>query len=265
MTWITAKFPHLAPKYRDKIGALTTTRESGVSSAPFDSLNIATHVGDVLTDVRANRAILREALSNTFGISSEPYWLEQTHSNQVLSLPSQYFHECATNKVPQADASFTQQEQIICAVMTADCLPLLIVNDQATEVAAIHAGWRGLHNGIIGQTINSMTSENELLHVWLGPAIGPTAFEVGEDVRQQFIALSPDYSSCFMLSKTQPVKKYMADIYHIAKLQLAALGVQFISGAEYCTYQQSKLFYSYRKEGVTGRMASLIWINDQLK
>ncbi|GHB61982.1 laccase domain protein [Psychrosphaera saromensis] len=291
MTWITASFPYLAPEIAEKFGAITTTRKEGVSLAPFGSFNLATHVGDKLTHVRANRAILRDALSNdqskeldkglhkescsnnqehsnTYS-QPEPYWLEQTHSVKVLELPQQYFYECATNKAPEADASFTSKTQTTCVVMTADCLPLLIVNNDATEVAAIHAGWKGLANGIIEQTMNAMSSSNETLHVWLGPAIGPNAFEVGEDVRQEFMLQSNRYSTCFspkqgQLTETKPAegRKYLADIYSLAKVQLNALGVRYISGGEYCTYSQSDLFFSYRKEGQTGRMASLIWIKN---
>ncbi|WP_299269015.1 peptidoglycan editing factor PgeF [uncultured Psychrosphaera sp.] len=273
MTWITASFPYLAPEIIEKFGAITTTRKEGVSLAPFCSFNLATHVGDKLTHVRANRAILREHLSS-FHSLCEPYWLEQTHSVKVLELPQQYFYECATDKVPEADASFTRKPQTTCVVMTADCLPLLIVNDDATEVAAVHAGWKGLANGIIEQTMNAMTSSNETLHVWLGPAIGPNAFEVGEDVRQQFVQQSNTYSPCFSAKQGQSTEtkatenkltkenKYLADIYALAKVQLKALGVRYISGGEYCTYSQSELFFSYRKEGQTGRMASLIWIKN---
>lgn len=278
MKWITASFPHLAKSSADKVGAITTTRKNGVSLTPFNSFNLATHVGDNLTHVLTNRAILREQLrdeslkepsdelisvSNN-NQSTEPYWLEQTHSTKVLELPKQYFHECATNKVPEADASFTQQPQVTCIVMTADCLPLLIVNSDATEVAAIHGGWKGLANGIIDKTINAMESSNDQLHVWLGPAIGPNAFEVGSDVRQQFLTQSNDYLPCFKSSQTDGASsgKYLADIYQIAKVQLNALGVRYISGGEYCTYSQTNHFFSYRKEGTTGRIASLIWLKN---
>lgn len=272
MTWITANFPFLAKSSADKVGAVTTTRENGVSLAPFNSLNLATHVADNLTHVRTNRAILRDGLYsiNHNHEQSEPYWLEQTHSVKVLELPQQYFYECATNQAPEADASFTGKPNITCVVMTADCLPLLIVNNDATEVAAIHAGWKGLANGIVKNTINAMKSPNEQLHVWLGPAIGPNAFEVGEDVRQAFIQQSDSYSPCFSAkqsesTKTKPIKdrKYLADMYSLAKVQLNALGVTYISGGEYCTYSQPELFFSYRREGQTGRMASLIWIKNQ--
>jgi YfiH family protein len=264
MTWITASFPFLKESSANKIGAITTTREGGVSLTPFNSFNLATHVGDNLTHVRANRAILRDELVHHAQQQSEPYWLEQTHSTKTLELPQQYFHECATNKAPEADASFTQQLHTTCVVMTADCLPLLIVNSDGTEVAAIHAGWKGLANGIIRKTINAMNSSNDTLHVWLGPAIGPNAFEVGDDVRQQFLGQSNDYTPCFNAIQTDGSSsdKYLADIYALAKVQLTALGVQFISGGEYCTYSQSDLFFSYRREGQSGRMASLIWIKN---
>jgi len=259
MTWITASFPFLAQAAVNKIGAVTTTRENGVSLTPFNSFNLATHVGDNLSHVLTNRAILRDYLSQDVQHPSEPFWLQQTHSSTVLSLPNQYFYECATDTAPIADASFTRESYVTCVVMTADCLPLLVVNNDATEVAAIHAGWKGLANGIIEKTMNAMTSSNDQLHVWLGPAIGANAFEVGEDVRHQFVSQSSQFDACFVPYEDKSFK-YLADIYQIAKLQLHELGITHISGGDYCTYSQPELFFSYRREGQTGRMASLIWI-----
>lgn len=261
MTWITASFPFLTPACANKIGAVTTTRADGVSLTPFNSFNLATHVGDDLAHVHTNRAILRDDLSRGIQHPTEPYWLQQTHSSIVLELPKEYFYECATDTAPEADASFTTKAHVTCVVMTADCLPLLVVNNDATEVAAIHAGWKGLANGIIEKTINAMASPNSELHVWLGPAIGANAFEVGEDVRHQFVSQSTKYDTCFVPYKDKSLK-YLADIEQIAKIQLTALDITYISGGGYCTYSQSDLFFSYRREGQTGRMASLIWIKD---
>jgi len=248
MTWITADFPGLPPEARSKVKAFITCRDDGVSKAQFDSLNIALHVGDSITEVRANRAILRDELK----LPSEPFWLHQTHSNCVLNVPYEYRPELA------ADASFTSSIENVCAVMTADCLPLLIVNQEATEVAVVHAGWRGLATGIIEQTIASMASSASSLHVYLGPAIGPESFEVGEEVRRAFVESNSEFSSCF--NQAPEEGKFMANLYQLARIKLQHLGVVHITGGHYCTYKQSDLFYSYRRDGQTGRMASLIWL-----
>ena len=199
MTWITASFPHLAELAKQRVVAGTTTRDGGVSKAQYEGLNIATHVTDDITSVITNRAILREQLN----LPTEPYWLNQTHSTNVVEIPYQYRHHPANNKdsVIEADACFSKLENHVCAVMTADCLPLLLVNSTATEVAAIHAGWRGLANGIVSKTIDAMSSSAADMHVWLGPAIGPEAFEVGAEVKQQFIAQNSNNEQAFTASK----------------------------------------------------------------
>lgn len=255
MTWITASFPHLTEQAKTRVVAGTTTRVGGVSQGNFAGLNVATHVSDDLKAVTTNRAILREQL----GLPTEPYWLNQTHSTTVVEIPYQYRHHPANNKdsVIEADASFTKLDEHICTVMTADCLPLLIVNEQADEVAAIHAGWRGLANGIIANTIHAMTSSPQDLHVWLGPAIGANAFEVGPEVKAQFVAANKDNSKAFKQAKED---KFLCDIYKLARTELAKLGVQHISGGEHCTVNDEEHFYSYRRDGQTGRMASLIWL-----
>jgi len=163
---------------------------------------------------------------------------------------------------PNADGSFTNQKKQVCVVMTADCLPLLITNKQGTVVSALHAGWRGLADGIIAQGISSILKNTACspsdLSVWLGPAIGPNAFEVGSEVRQIFFK-KLSCEEAFVPIEAKP-DKYMANIYLLAKLSLKALGVIDIQGGEYCTYHNYKQFYSYRRDGVTGRMASLIWM-----
>lgn len=247
MKWITPDFPALSLQVREKIGALVTTREGGVSELCYQGLNVASHVDDCQIAVNANRAILRDLA----GLPSEPYWLNQTHTNDVVEIPYEYrpSREC--------DASFTSIANKVCCVLTADCLPLLIVNDEGTEVAAIHAGWRGLANNVIANSIAKMRSDSGQLHVYLGPAIGPSAFEVGEEVYNTFCEKHSGNSACF---ESQVNGKYFADIYQLAKLELSLLGVTNISGGEYCTVSDVQRFYSYRRDGQTGRMASLIWI-----
>lgn len=248
MTWITADFPHLTEQVKNKVHAYVTCRNNGASEGKYTSFNLASHVSDNRQHVMVNRALLRDELE----LPNEPYWLNQTHSVQVLDIPFEY------RPGIEADASFTQQRNKVCAVLTADCLPLLLVNDNATEVAAIHAGWRGLQQGIIDRTVTKMLSSPETIHVYLGPAIGPSAFEVGAEVKQAFINRHAEFETCF--KDAQSPNKYFADIYSMARLELNRLGVKNISGGNYCTYERDELFYSYRRDGQTGRMASLIWL-----
>lgn len=257
MTWITANFPNLSEQVRNKVVAGTTTRVGGISAGDYAGLNIAAHVGDDSKNVAANRAILREQLS----LPSEPYWLTQTHSKVAVEIPYQYRPHPSGDKdsMIDADAAFTKLARHVCAVMTADCLPLLIVDDAATEVAAIHAGWRGLADGVITSTVEAMNRPAKSLHVWLGPAIGPTSFEVGAEVKQTFVDLKPENEVAFLPAKPG---KFLCDIYQLARLELKRLGVEHISGGEHCTVLNPELFYSYRRDGQTGRMASLIWLTE---
>lgn len=248
MKWISAEFPHLTDDVKSRFVAGTTTRIGGVSMPPFDDLNIATHVGDEPKAVYANRAILREQ----FDLPNEPYWLKQTHSNMVVELPYEYRPTLPT------DASYTKLPRHICAAMTADCLPLLVVNNKGTEVAAIHAGWKGLANGIIKNTLSYFKAKPSELHVYLGPAIGPNQFEVGPELQRAFVDLDPNNSSCFTPIKNN--QKYLANIYQLAQIQLQCLGVKHVSGGVHCTVTEDTQFYSYRRDGQTGRLVSLIWI-----
>ena len=256
MTWITADFPNLPENVKQHLVAGTTTREGGVSIPPYASLNLATHVEDDMQDVQANRAILRDSLQ----LPSEPYWLNQTHSNIVIELPYQY--RSAQNSkaisIIEADAAFTARPNHICCVMTADCLPVLIVDESGKKVAAVHCGWRGLANGVLINTLAALEVEGKNLHVWLGPAIGPEKFEVGAEVKQEFVSLTSKNSDCFA---AQDNGKYLCDIYKLARLQLKDFGVVHISGGNYCTVKQEDKFFSYRRNGQTGRMASMIWFN----
>lgn len=228
------------------IKSLQTTRIGGQSKTPYESFNLAMHVNDDIDSVNFNRDLLNQYLP------TKPYWLNQTHSNYVIHLPSAKL---------DGDASYTKEKNIICGVLTADCLPLLMTNKKGTIVASIHAGWRGLLNGIIENTIYKMEiSSNELL-VWLGPAISLNFFEVGVDVKDKFCKKNHEAEKAFKAIDDQ---KWLADIYALAKLRLNLCGVDQIYGGSvaenYCTYENESLYFSYRRDGITGRMASLIWI-----
>ena len=230
-----------APK---SVRALQTTRNGGFSVAPYDNLNLGDHVGDAPLAVERNRMLLQPLLP------SEPVWLKQVHGTVVVD---------AGNAAcwPQADASITSHPGAVCAVMTADCLPVLLCDEQGGVVGATHAGWRGLCDGVIEQTMRAMNVPPPSLMAWLGPAIGPQAFEVGEEVRAAFVAQQQQAAAAF--APGLPGKWY-ADIYQLARLRLYALGITRIYGGDLCTYTDPKRFFSYRRDGVTGRMGTFIWI-----
>lgn len=236
------------------VGALTTLRSGGVSLAPYDDgitgkngLNLAAHVGDNPEFVRQNRARLRRLLP------SEPAWLSQTHSTIVVDASH------AIN-APEADASFATERGVVCATLTADCLPVLLCDAQGTVVAAAHAGWRGLADGILEQTVQAMRGAGaQDILAWFGPAIGPGSFEVGNDVLEAFIARGENRRTAFAPLAGQH-GKYLADIYQLARMTLNEVGVKRISGGGLCTVIDRHRFYSYRRDEVTGRMASLIWL-----
>lgn len=235
------------------IRAFSTTRLSGFGKSPYDNFNISTYVGDDLKTVIKNRQKLRHDLH----LPAEPFWEEQKHTTNVIHLN----HENIISAKRVFDASFTTEKNLVCVVQTADCLPILLCDTDGTIVAAIHAGWKGLLNGIIENTVKAMQTENKNLLAWLGPAIGPKAFEVGKEVYEQFIAVLPEAKNAFIPSQNNP-EKFFANIYLLAKQRLNNLNITHIFGGEYCTYTNKELFYSFRRDkGVTGRMASLIWIN----
>jgi YfiH family protein len=229
--------------------ALTTTRVGGVSAAPFDTLNLGDHVGDDASAMAANRKILRDACAGLTAIS----WLEQVHGVDIVAAD--------IARVQRADAQFAQAPGIACAIMTADCLPVLFCDRAGTQVAAAHAGWRGLCAGVLETTAAQFSDTSEVL-AWLGPAIGPSNFEVGAEVRDQFLAATPaltlQVGACFVAS-TKP-HHYLTDIYALARLRLRAAGVTAIYGGSLCTVDASAHFYSYRRDGRCGRMASLIYL-----
>jgi polyphenol oxidase len=236
--WLQPDWPTPA-----NIHAATTLRTGGVSQGEFASLNPATHVGDNLKSVSQNRHIIKTMLN----LPSEPVWLNQIHSNRAVKA-------IATDTPQQADASYTDQPSVVCAVMTADCLPLLACSTDGSEIAAIHAGWRGLLDSVIDNTIAAM--QNKDLLVWLGPAIGPERFEVGDEVYAAYIAKSAEYAAAF---KQQKQGKWLADIYQLARINLAFLGITKVFGGSFCTVTDEQRFYSYRRDQVTGRMVTLIW------
>ena len=238
--WIVPAWP--APA---NVKALSTTRAGGVGTAPFDSLNLGTHVGDDPAVVAANRARLRERLP------AEPGWLNQVHGTAVVDLAT----VCG---VPDADGAISRRPGAVCVVMTADCLPVLLCDRAGTVVGAAHAGWRGLQGGVIEATTRAMGVPAGDLMAWLGPAIGPEAFEVGDEVRAAFVADDSAAAAAFRLAG--PAGKWLADLYLLARQRLAALGVAGVYGGDACTFTDAARFFSYRREGRTGRMASLVWL-----
>ncbi|QPB43673.1 peptidoglycan editing factor PgeF [Rodentibacter haemolyticus] len=231
------------------IHAFTTTRTGGVSIAPFDSFNLGDHVGDEKSTVKTNRTLLVEK----FNLPQSPLFLAQTHSTRVIRLPYR------DNNI-EADAVYTNQPNQVCAVMTADCLPVLFTTNQGNEVAAAHAGWRGLCDGVLEETVKCFQVEPQDIVVWLGPAIGPAAFQVGKEVIEQFMAFDPIAETAFKADPNQ-TGKYLGNLYQIATQRLNKLGIVHISGGNHCTFNEEDLFFSYRREGKTGRMASVIWFD----
>jgi polyphenol oxidase len=228
-----------------RVRAIQTTRRGGHSAAPYDSLNFGMHVGDEAMTVAANRNLL-----NTV-VPSEPVWMEQVHGRNVILAE-------AAGCAPSADACITRAANAVCTVMTADCLPVFLCDDAGTVAGVVHAGWRGMAAGVIESTVVAMKTVPSSLMAWLGPAIGPQAFEVGAEVREVFLQLDPDSEFAF----TPRDGKYLADIYLLARQRLHALGITRISGGDFCTYSDADRFFSYRRDGRTGRMASLIWLSD---
>ncbi len=265
--WIIPDWP--AP---ENVKALVTTRHGGVSGgasegisggvspAPWDSLNLATHVGDLPKRVEQNRQWLQQQLALHHSASHPVQWLNQIHGIKVVEAAL----SDSIGQVPSADAIFTTQPSLPIAVLTADCLPVFFCDQQGTQVAVAHAGWRDLSAGILEQTAASFPNQPDQLMVWFGPAIGPNEFEVGDEVRQQIIDEadpSADYSSLFT-PVSHKSGHWLADLYGLAKAKLNALGITKIFGGGFCTVEQSSQFFSYRRDGQTGRMASVILLTD---
>jgi YfiH family protein len=226
------------------VRALQTTRAGGFSRVPYSSLNLGSHVGDAPLDVARNRMAL-----NTF-MPSEPVWLEQVHGIVVADAGS-------ASCLPRADACIAMRRSAVCVVMTADCLPVLLCDQQGTVVGAVHAGWKGLAAGVIEATVTAMGVPAQNVMAWLGPAIGRDAFEVGAEVRAAFVAADPQAAETFAAGKNG---KWMADLYALARLRLNTLGITRIYGGDYCTYTDAERFFSYRRDGTTGRTGTFIWL-----
>ncbi len=230
------------------IKAYSTTRLGGMSSPPYDSLNLGAHCGDDAQTVRRNRQLLQNALE----LPSQPVWLKQIHSRNVIELPAPVDSE--------ADAAFTRQARQVCAVLTADCMPVLFCNASGDCVAVAHAGWRGLVAGILENTLKTADFVPHLTYAWLGPAIGAQAFEVGDEVRQAFLAHSADTAKAFTPVREKPAH-WLADLYLLATQRLQQVGVKHIFGGDFCTYGDKTRFFSYRRDNITGRMATLIYFS----
>ena len=249
MTFPTIKPNWLAPQ---AVQAFTTTRQGGVSQVPFSSLNLAGHVGDQPEAVTQNRSILQQAFSADLNWA----WLNQQHTTNLV-----HFNQACLS-VPVADAVWTDQPNQVCAVMTADCLPLLITNQAASLVAAVHAGWRGLADGMIATTLNALPEQPAQLIVWVGPAISQAQFEVGQEVVDAFVSKEAGLEHFFIRSPTDATKFY-ADLAGIANYQLKQLGVAQVYLSGHCTYTESNRFFSFRRDGQTGRMATAIWLTSK--
>jgi purine-nucleoside/S-methyl-5'-thioadenosine phosphorylase / adenosine deaminase len=233
----------------NNIKAISTTRHGGYSLAPYAQLNLGSHVGDDPHLVEQNH----EYITQSANLPEEPRWLDQVHGTTVIN--SQHWHQDI-----KADAVFSQHTDHVCAVMTADCLPILLCNQQGNTVAAIHAGWRGLAAGIIEKTLQTFSCEPSEIMAWLGPSIGPSQFEVGLEVYELFVANDPIASEAFKIKDPQ---HYLADIYLLARQRLQENNVEKVFGGDFCTVSDEERFFSYRRDGITGRMASMIWITDK--
>jgi hypothetical protein len=229
------------------VHALTTTRVGGVSSAPYDSFNLGDHVGDDPNAVKMNRALMRQALK----LPGEPVWLQQVHGVDVVDAAM------ATPGV-SADGAWTDRRGVVLAILTADCLPVFLCNRAGTKIALLHAGWRGLSAGVIEAGVRALGVPGEELLSYLGPAIGPAAYEVGDEVREAFAGYDARAGAAFL---PRGNGRWAADLYGLAQMRLHALGVVDVQYEDRCTCGERELFFSYRRDGATGRMASLIWLD----
>ena len=241
--WITPNWP--APL---NVQAIFTTRSGGTSSGPYTSFNLGDHVGDKQHIVKLNRAKLLKTLPD------EPKWLNQLHGSTPIWVDN-------NTSILKGDAALSKTHNIVCAILTADCLPIFLCDEAGTVVGIAHAGWRGLVSGIIEQTISEMKKEcSHNIMAYLGPAIGPNHFEIGEEVRDSFIKYDNRSASAFTIHGSVNSKKWLANIFLLARQRLVTAGVTKIYSNEECTYSDSNRFFSYRRDGDTGRMAGLIWL-----
>jgi YfiH family protein len=242
MAWILPDWP--APA---EVRALSTQRRGGVSAAPFESLNLGAHVGDSGEAVGENR----RRLCTTAGLPAEPVWLSQQHGTNVLDLDG------AHDAPAGADASFTRRPGRVCAILTADCMPVLLASDSGAGVAAAHAGWRGVAAGVIEATVRALALPPQSLLAWLGPAIGPVHFEIGAEVRKELLRADPEAEAAF---EQNARGRYMANLAALVRRRLKRLGIARIYGGDACTYAAPEEYFSYRRDGRTGRQATLIWL-----
>lgn len=253
-SYLTVNWPENSSGQADNVHAVTTLINGGTSKGGYAEYNLAMHVADDPEAVKANRSKLLADLQ----LPAEPVWLDQVHSNRVVHADTFVAADSAVEPDElQADASVATTKGVVCAVLTADCLPVFFCNSSGTEVAVAHAGWRGLHAGIITNTVNAMRSPSDEILVSLGPAIGAQAFEVGEEVFSAFVDKNMANASAFVANKKN---HYLCDIYRLARTELQSIGIDKIAGGGYCTYRETDRFYSYRRQPTTGRMASLIWM-----
>ena len=237
----------LRPDWPAPVGALVTTREGGASVGAHAGLNLGLRSGDDEAAVRENRRRL-EAL-----LPSPPVWLRQVHGIRVADADAVR----AGGGQPEADAAVARRPETVCAVLVADCMPVLLADEARQAVAVAHAGWRGLCGGVLEATIDAMGVDPRRLYAWLGPAIGPRVYEVGDEVRAAFIARDPAAADAFRAARPG---HWLLDLYAVARQRLAARGVTRVHGGGLCTYSDPRRFFSYRRDGQTGRMAALIWL-----
>lgn len=224
------------------------TERAGGGRGRYDALNLGTHVGDEAAAVTANRARLREAAE----LPSDPRWLEQVHGTRVLDLDRE-----SGPQLPPADGAVSGRAGVVCAVLTADCLPVLLCDRSGGRVGAAHAGWRGLLRGVLPAAVAALGAAPSDVLAWLGPAIGPAAFEVGPEVRDAYLEADPGTAACF---EPNARGRWQADLYALARLSLARAGVEAVYGGGYCTFTERARFFSHRREAPCGRMATLIWL-----
>ena len=234
----------------ERVCAVMTTRKGGVSPDPWNSLNLGIHVGDSPAAVSENRRRLQQSAA----LPSEPAWLEQVHGTTVVDLD--------VSSERRGDASTTRVPGVVCAIQVADCMPVLLAARDGSVVGAAHAGWRGLASGVLEETVRTMVSSPEQLVAWLGPAIGPTSFEVGDDVLAAFENGASAHQRAHVTAAfTRNARgRWSCNLYALARLRLQALGIEDISGGNWCTFEDVGRFFSYRRDGQTGRMAALIWL-----
>jgi len=240
--WIVPGWP-----VAGRVRALCTTRHGGVSDGQYASFNVGVAVGDDPARVADNRARLRSLLP------AEPLWLKQVHGTRVID--AAHIHPGV-----EADACITRTPGAVLAIQAADCMPVLLTDRNGSVVSAAHAGWRGLSAGVIENAVEAMNVAPADVVAWLGPAISGAAYEVGQDVHDAFTAQDPAAATAFVARGNESRGKYLVDLYALARQRLARLGVASVHGGGYCTYGEAERFYSYRREGVTGRMVALIWL-----